>query len=222
MFDADCVKASVVDIVQKYDGFPAGKLAVDANVLYFFFYDNFRGLYEAGNDGIPQNRAANYSKAIKRALRENVKLYTTHSVYGEVLATMEFSELEILRRTDPNLPGIDKFQKEQCKSARYDYRAQVPAIRQRLIKLLAAAQQVIPMLPNLKSPDYTLEESAKAWAMSLSDYPDSVLVASSRFVALSHVLSDDCDIATHPDLTVYTANKRTVDAARIAGKLLNR
>jgi hypothetical protein len=47
------------------------------------------------------------------------------------------------------------------------------------------------------------------------------MVANAKRAATPFVLSDDKDIATFAGITLYTANRGAINAARDAGKLVN-
>jgi hypothetical protein len=57
------------------------------------------------------------------------------------------------------------------------------------------------------------------WLTANGDFPDAVLVATGKRQGLTHIMSDDADLATFAGITLYTGNQKTINAARIAGKL---
>ncbi|HEY1629342.1 MAG TPA: hypothetical protein VGF52_05755, partial [Tepidisphaeraceae bacterium] len=83
-------------------------------------------------------------------------------------------------------------------------------MKQLLVKIVASTRKIVEVLGNMKGADFTLDKSMESWTKSLSDYRDAVLVATSDFMGITQMLSDDCDMVTHEGLTVFTANYNTI------------
>ncbi len=75
------------------------------------------------------------------------------------------------------------------------------------------------LLPQFPTVQDEQTQAQNEWLNSSGDYPDAVLVATAKQHGVPFVLSDDMDLATFAGITLYTANPKTIDAARIAGKL---
>ena len=86
--------------------------------------------------------------------------------------------------------------------------------------IIASVKKAMEILPTIRGTEYTLDESLACWVGSMSDYQDSVLVSSSLHVGIRQIITDDCDLATHTGITMYTLNKAAVDAARSAKRLV--
>src|SRR5262249_5101594 len=127
--------------------------------------------------------------------------------------------------TDPSLPQPDpanpvtQFGPLVCKFARYHYTPHIHTIRravQGMITLLRASVGLLVQFPTAED-EHT--EAAHEWLNANGDVADAVLVATAKRQGLTHIMSDDVDLATFAGITLHTANQRTIDAARLAGKL---
>ncbi len=127
--------------------------------------------------------------------------------------------------TDPARPQPDpanpvtQFDPRVCKFARYHYAANLGAIRRSVQSMIASARTLVSLLTQFPTADDEQARAAGDWLTSSGDFPDAILVATARRQGLLHILSDDMDLATFSGITLYTANQKTVDAARMAGKL---
>ncbi len=77
--------------------------------------------------------------------------------------------------------------------------------------------QLVPLFPSV--PDQH-EKPLGEWLTSAGDFADATMVSSAKHNGISYILSDDVDLATFAGITVLTANQRTIDAAKAAGKLI--
>jgi hypothetical protein len=59
-----------------------------------------------------------------------------------------------------------------------------------------------------------------AWETSCGDFPDATFVVTAQQQSRLGILSDDTDLATFAGITLYTANQKTISAAKAAGKLI--
>jgi hypothetical protein len=85
--------------------------------------------------------------------------------------------------------------------------------------MIVPLRVAVSLLGQFPTADDELAGAAGEWLTSSGDFPDAILVATARWQGLLHILSDDMDLATFSGIALYTANQKTIDAARIAGKL---
>jgi predicted nucleic acid-binding protein len=85
---------------------------------------------------------------------------------------------------------------------------------------LAAACKRVELLPKFKGAEEELTRAVEEWASSAGDFTDALLVGAAKFADITDILSDDVDLVTFEGITVYTANRNSIDAADVAGKLL--
>jgi hypothetical protein len=225
MTTAALVQARVVDIRDPKSPTPA-RLVADANVLFWVFYPNFAALQYAGGRLPLSYRARHYRAYRARAAKARTEFFTALATLGEFAKTAEYAELEAVWLTDPSKPQPDpakpvtQFDPRVCKFARYHYAVQLPKIRGDVESMAAAVRKSVALLPQFPTSEDHQNAAAQEWRPSCGDLPDAALVALARRQGVADVLCDDMDLATFAGVTVYTANRRTIDAARAAGKLL--
>lgn len=217
MIAGSAVKARVVDITSPRAPLP--KCAViDANVLYFVFYPNFDQLRAAG--GQQPYQAPNYQRWWKRAAGSTTRFFASPQSFGEFLRTVEYAELEALWLTDSNTPSGERFSPIKCKESRYANLTRLSSIRSKALATLASARKTVELLPKLGTAEQEIERCATEWNNSTGDFGDAVLVANGKFVRYTDVVSDDVDLLTFDGITVHTANRKAINAAQDAGKLV--
>ncbi len=144
---------------------------------------------------------------------------------GEFARTAEFAEFETIWRTDSPRPQPDplnpttEFNARVCKFARYHYARLLQQIRKDVQAMIAKILNDALLLPQFPKVEDEQTQAQNEWLSSSGDFPDALLVATAKQQGVPHVLSDDMDLATFDSITLYTANQKTIDAARIAGKL---
>lgn len=174
------------------------------------------------SQGAPEDyQKRQYATAQKVALSTETRMVAPASTFGELLRTMEFAELEILRRTDHAREAVGQsFTSRDCKQARYHYKEHLQGIRRNMAVVLASVRKAVDLLPNIGTAAAALDLSVSRWIETAGDFPDGSLVAHAAMAGVSHVLSDDIDLVTFDGITLYTANYRAVQAARAANRLL--
>jgi hypothetical protein len=146
-------------------------------------------------------------------------------VLGEFAKLAEYAELEMMWGTDPSPPQPDPanpvthFDALVCKFARYHYAAHLNTIRRSVGSMIATLRVLVGLLGQFPTAEDEQTEAVNEWQASHGDFPDAVLVATARRQGLTHIVSDDMDLATFAGITLHTANQKTIDAARLAGKL---
>jgi hypothetical protein len=223
MLVASLVRASVVDI-RRECAVPR-RLVCDTNVLYWIFYPSFRSLASAGGIVPGVYQTTEYARFFTVAHRSQTALCTSAANLGELAKLIEHADLESHCRTDCNCPADiavrpgEYFAANQCKKARYHYAGRLPTIRRGVEHVIASVRKAVSILPGLASTDDEHQSALSEWLLSYSDYVDALMIAQARRLNMVDILSDDGDFATVSGITLYTANRNVVNAARAAGTL---
>jgi hypothetical protein len=221
------VQANVVDIANRSIALP-GALVADANILYWIFYPNFAALAAAGGRGPLHYQLRVYPAYWSRAARAGCRFFTANATVGEFAKVSEHAELEARwlweppasrPHPDPARPSAS-FDPRVCKAARYHYAADMPGIRSDIELTIASFLKSVTLLGLPADASILHAQSSSTWLGSLGDFPDSALVSAALAQGISCFFSDDADLATFPDITLYTSNLRAINAARSAGRLL--
>ncbi|MDB5307839.1 MAG: hypothetical protein JWO38_2041 [Gemmataceae bacterium] len=218
------IRADVFDIRSGSAPLP-DHLVVDANVLYWVFYPNFAALRAAGGLGPQPYQTSVYPRFWALAERNGCDFFTVAATLGEFAKVSEFAELEARWLLDPAHPGPGaapppRFDPIICKFCRYHYSSQLINIRQDIEALISGLRSSVALLHQFPSAEDEHRAACAVWQPSSGDFPDSVLVGTSQDQGYTNFLSDDSDLATFAGLTLYTANDRTVNAAKAARRLV--
>jgi hypothetical protein len=224
MITPSLVQAQVVDVRTVAAAIPPD-LILDANVLYWHFYTNFSLLQYAGGRMPLYYQLTTYAAYWRRAKKAGTCFHATATNIGEFAKLAGYAELETMWRTDSSLPQPDpanpvtEFDPRVCKFARYHYAGHLNKVRTSVQAMIALVRLEVNLLAVFPTAEDEQTEATNEWLTAHGDFPDAVLVATARPQGLLDILSDDMDLATFAGVTLYTANQKTVDAARIAGKL---
>lgn len=220
MLPPHLVKARVIDITKP--GAPLPRQAViDASVLYFTYYPNFGQLAAAGGKSPKGYQTSRYPAWIKQALKAGSQLFATPVTLGEFVRAMEYAQLEMIWRNDPATPAGEDFSPAKCKQARYTYAAQLSRSRQDAISFLVQARKSLRLLPQFKNETDQLDQAVNEWKSSTGDFADALMVANAKYAMVKDLLADDIDLLSFDGITVYTANRTSLQDASAAGKLAN-
>jgi hypothetical protein len=218
MAEADFVRAAVIDITRPGSVLPP-RIVTDANVLYFAYAD-FSDLQLAGGRGPQLYQTRDYGAWFKRAFQNKTACFASAVTFGEFLRLVEYVDLEARWLTDPARTAGELFSPQVAKRMRYTLTPfELEAVRKRAELRLAAARKSVDLLPRWEQVTAEMDAARAAWIGSAGDFGDAILVANARYVSIPHVLSDDIDLLSFDGITVHTANRRSIDAARQAGKL---
>jgi predicted nucleic acid-binding protein len=225
MIPTGLVKASVVDI-RPGNALSPKSGVVDANILYIIGYD-FTSFMAAGVRLPPPYQTRFYPAWWKKAIKEGVTFCTTAGVLAEVAHIVERTELEILWRTDPNRPELDPalpgqdFTPKYIKTVRHYYFSQLQALRESVDTTLKSIRKLVNVMPQVGQDAQAFDQTLVQWVPSAADFGDAALVASAKRMGMTHIISDDADLISFDGITVYTANRKAIDAAVLAGKLVS-
>ena len=78
----------------------------------------------------------------------------------------------------------------------------------------------VELLPQLDKEADSFTASVNLWLPSTCDFNDAILVARANRAGIPRIISDDADLASFDGITLYTANRSVIEAARMAGKLV--
>jgi hypothetical protein len=197
------VKADVVDI-QSDRPRPFDGLLIDSNIWFWMTY-NGAGL---GNDW----RARAYPNYLRAARRVKVKIFRCGLSVAEIAHLFERIGYEIFSQTHP---GED----------RKEFRCNYPAERASIVTDVQNAWRIVKSLaaPLDVNIDETITDAAvsRLHTQFLDGYDLFMVEAMSR-AGITQLLTDDGDYCTVPDIQVFTANRKVIEAARAVGKLLLR
>jgi hypothetical protein len=220
MIPPNRVLAKVVDITKAKAPIPK-QIVVDASVLYFVYYPNFRQLAAVGGSQPKHYQTSTYPAWYNTVLKAKTEFFASPVTLAEFIRVCEYAEIEALWISDPNMPDGEEFSPRKCKDARYSYEARLGKIRKDAHSYLLQARKTVKLLPEFANAPDELDLTVTEWLASTGDAADSILVANARYSQVPHVLADDVDILSFGGITVYTANRTALQDAIAAGKLLN-
>jgi len=221
------VQASVVDIGNRASTLPAS-LVVDANILYWIFYPNFGTLTATGARGPAHYQINDYPAYWARAAASGCKFFTANATLGEFAKVSEYAEMEARWRLEPpsSRPHPDpvnpstRFDPRVCKCARYYFASDIPGVRSDINLTITSLLRSVTLLNLPATASAQRASECSAWLGSLGDFPDAALISSALAQGITNFLSDDADLTTFPGITLNTANRNAINAARRAGKLV--
>jgi len=198
------VNASVVDICSDT---PDSKDAflVDTNVWYWMTYSR-------ASIGAKFYQVDSYPAYTSSALAANATIYQAGVSIAELTHIIERSEREIFNRANP--PVSIK-----------EYRHNFPDEREGVcLEIKSACMQVLALGESIDiSVNSEMVNSALSHLTTCSvDGYDLFLLEAMAASGVTQVITDDGDFATVPGITVFTANRTIISAARAQGKLLVR
>ncbi len=199
------VNANVVDISSDT---PKSEdvFLVDTNVWYWMTYSR------ASTAGAKVYQVRSYPSYTNSALVANATIYQTGVSIAELSHIIEKSEREIFNKANPQV-------------STKEYRHNFPAERASVcLEIESACMQVLALGESMNvSVNSGMVKSALAHLATCSvDGYDLFLLEAMAASGVTQVITDDGDFATVPGITVFTANRTIVNAARAQGKLIVR
>lgn len=199
------VNASIVDISSDTPR-PEDVFLVDTNVWYWMTYSR------ASTAGAKVYQVSSYPNYTNSALAASAKIYQSGVSIAELSHIIEKSEREIFNKS--NSPVSTK-----------EFRHNFPAERASVcLEIESACMQVLALGESMNVPvDSEIVKSALSHLKTCSvDGYDLFLLEAMTASGVTQVITDDGDFATVPGITVFTANRTIVNAARAQGKLIVR
>lgn len=201
------IRAQVVDL--KTDNpRQADSFLVDTNVWYWLTYPRCQQR---------QKRAKNYQVKIypdylKKARKVQAQLYTCGLCFSELAYLIEKSELDIFRQTKGQI---------ELK----EFRHSEPEQRKAVISLIQDAWAMVKSFAEFLEIklDLTLtDKTCQALQDIAADPHDYYMVESARLAGITQIITDDGDLATVPNIIIFTANNNIIQAAQAHDKLIRR
>ncbi|WP_447771961.1 hypothetical protein [Pseudomonas kilonensis] len=199
------VNASVVDISSDAPK-PGDIFLVDTNVWYWMTYSR------ASSAGAKVYQIRSYPTYTNNALAANATIYQSGVSIAELSHIIEKSEREIFNKSNPAV-------------STKEYRHNFPAERASVcLEINSACMQVLALGESMDiSIDSEVVKSALSHLTTCSvDGYDLFLLEAMVASGVTQVITDDGDFATVPGITVFTANRTIVQAAKTQGKLIVR
>ena len=202
------LKAEVIDIRQSLSP-SVKKILIDANVLYFCYYDRFSLLDPMGKG--PRNYQKNdYPSFFKKLLSSNTSLVIHKVGLLEFINTVERAELQILYcKVNKTSTIKNDF---SPKRLRYNYSEKFRNIQGQIITYLHSIKKTFSLLNIDASIDGYLWNSLTEWQDSLGDVEDATMIAEAKREGIDSVLTDDSAFVTFNGIKLFTANKNAINA----------
>lgn len=198
------VRAQIVDI-QADTPKDTDRFLVDTNAWYWLYYPRASQNLSAFQ--------APYPDYISRALKAKATLYCSALSFAELAHNIEKTEREIYANQANRTISTKDF--------RYDYANQ----RRKVVTLITETWGDVMSVSTLL--DTNLDSAFMHSSLTL--FPSAGLDGYDLFMAetalktgTTQIITDDGDYATVPGLIVFTSNRNTIQAARLAKKLIIR
>lgn len=199
------VNANVVDIASDTPR-PEDVFLVDTNVWYWMTYSR------ASVAGAKHYQISAYPAYTNNALSVNATIYQSGVSIAELSHVIEKSERDIFNKTNPQVSAKE-------------YRHNFPSERENVCsEIKSACMQVLDLGETMNvSVDSEMVKSVLSHLTTCAvDGYDLLLLEAMAASGVKQVITDDGDFATVPGITVFTANRTIVNAARDQGKLIVR
>ena len=209
------IKAKVID-VQDYSITPSPKYFIDANVLVFSRYDRYdqeRSLSKQGASDARVDKYATYEGYLRSA---GSTLYVSPSVIFEFLRTVEIAELRILWACLDQKAAQGDFSGFSIKGTRQAARAQYQQIQTRIVAYLRSIAKQFSLVDSCKPFTDRVDLLFNEWNGLLIDSGDAQLLSDAKEHGITHIISDDADLARAEGITLCTCNSTVIVAARQA------
>ncbi len=206
------VQASVVDI-QTDRPQPGDRFLVDTNVWYWLTYTR-----SANTARPPQNYQVNqYPKYIRSALNAQSQIFWSALSMAELTTLIERTEYELFCKTS----GLDP---KNLSPKVYRHNHPQERSNQVIPEIKATWGQVESLGNCLESniSQATITQIIANFSQQALDGYDSLIVSAAKAANMNQILTDDIDFITVPEVIVFTANRKAIQAAAAQGKLLVR
>lgn len=202
------VRARIVDIRADTPN-DSDVFLVDTNAWYWLFYSRAS---QAAN-GPQAYQLADYPIFLKAAISAKAMLHCYGLTFAELAHNIEKAEREIYQAQLGNIISAKAF--------RHEY----PGQRLKLVSLMNDTWADVLSVSTMLDLDMDKEFMQSALSLfpstSLDGY-DLFMAEAALKAGVTQIITDDSDYATVHGLTVFTANRRVIQAAQTAGKVLAR
>lgn len=183
------------------------RILVDANVLYFCYYDRCGQLDYIGKSP-EEYQMIEYQLFLKKLLESKSNLFIDKIGLLEFLKSVEHVELKLLYLKKNKVSEIGKDFK--LKAMRNNYPEEYRAIKGRIATYLNSIRKNFRLLNSDISLGKLMEDTLIEWQDSFTDPGDAMMVKEAKRHGVTSVLSDDADFATFSDIKLYTANYKAI------------
>lgn len=185
---------------------------VDTNVWYWVAYT--QASQGTGSFKPQYNQISNYANYLDEALKVNATLYKTALSFAELTHSIEKTQRDIFI-TQQGLASLSP----------KDYRYRYPLEHKNVVGEVEIAWGLMTMMSKtlaLTVDDALVEASLLRLKTQSLDGYDLFMVELLIEHGISAVISDDRDFALVPNITLFTAQDKIIQAAKSQGKLLVR
>lgn len=209
----------MVDI-RGYGVQPLPAYIVDANILVFTRYDRYDQERQLKKDYSPNDRLDLYSAYEARARAAGSSFHVPRSSIFEFLRTIEIAELHIILAQHDSNAANGNLSNFNPKKVRELYPTNYYEAQKRIITYLEALTKQFQLVESAKPFINFTKYFSQVWLNKLVDSGDALLAADSISSGITNILSDDADIAKLEGITLFTANRIAIEAARKVGRLV--
>jgi len=206
------IKADVVDLRNDRPK-PNDVFFVDTNVWYWLLYSKASSF---SNPRPPHKyQTSFYPEYVNKLAAVNARIIRCELILAEIAHIIEKTEFEI-------------YKYERCEDdlKLKEFRHNCPKERSQVVQEIETVWESINAFS--ESRDITLGESDSNFILRslgetcLDSYDALYLQWLFQIPEKSNIITDDGDFVTCPGVTVFTANKNVIDAAKKCGKLIHR
>lgn len=185
------------------------KFLVDSNVWYWMSYTRA----QMGGRAPRPYQTQDYPQFVNAALQAQSTLFRCGLSFSEIAHQIERNERDIFSKTQP--------QPLKPKHFRHNY----PVGRSNVVKEIEVAWSQVEQYTD--SVDIVIDDNIVKSALSriktqMLDGYDLFMVEAMNQQSITQIITDDSDFVTVPGITVFTANRTAIAAARQSGKLRKR
>lgn len=209
------IKAKVID-VQDYSITPSPKYFFDANVLVFSRYDRYDQERSLSKQGVSDTRVDKYAAYEGYLRNAGSTLYVSPSVIFEFLRTVEIAELRILWACLDQKAAQGNFSGFSVKKTRQAAPTQYHQIQSRIIAYLRSIAKHFHLIDSPESFTGRVDLLFNEWNGLLIDSGDAQLLSDAKEHKITHIVSDDADLAKAEGIILCTCNSSAIAAAKQA------
>jgi predicted nucleic acid-binding protein len=206
------VRANVIDI-QRDRPQTGDRFLVDTNVWYWLTYSRSKDTTNPPRD----YQITQYPNYINKAIRAKSQIFWSALSVAELTTLIERNEYKIFWEKTNRDPA--NFSIKEYRHGYPEQRANkvIPEIELSWDQVEAAGN----CLESLVNQSTVTQVISDLRIQSIDGY-DSLIIHAMNTAKIDKIITDDFDFAPVPGITVFTANKRSLSAARSQKKLLTR
>jgi hypothetical protein len=206
------VRATIVDI-QTDQPQPGDRFLIDTNAWYWLAYSRSQSTTRP-----PKSyQVRQYPTYIKTALKERSELFWSGLSMAELTTLIERSEYDIFCQTsgrDPRTFSVKEYRHGQPQERANQVIPEINAAWAMVETFGLCLESLVNQA--------TITQTIADFKIQAVDGYDSLIVHAANTSHISQIITDDIDFVTVPGITVFTANRNAISAARSQAKLLSR